>query len=240
MKIRIYSFIVLAFSLAATSCKKDNYKEPTSKLSGKLVYQGTAVEVEYNRVPFELYQYGFGKIAAVGTYTDGNLNTTTTVAPDGTYSLVLFDGDYKFVVRPGQGPFLWPSTGGKADTINIKVSGTTVKDIEVLPYYMVRNAAFTQATGKVTGTFKIEKVISGANERAIERAALFINKTAFVGVDNNIARVDVTTIADPNNISLNVTIPAISPTQNYVFARIGVKAVGVEDWIFSSVQKISY
>ncbi|RYE41876.1 MAG: DUF3823 domain-containing protein, partial [Sphingobacteriales bacterium] len=30
----------------------------------------------------------------------------------------------------------------------------------------------------------------------------------------------------------------LTPTQNYVFARIGVKTQDVEDWIFSPVQKI--
>jgi hypothetical protein len=30
----------------------------------------------------------------------------------------------------------------------------------------------------------------------------------------------------------------MKPTQNYVFARIGVKIAGVEDLIFSPVQKV--
>jgi hypothetical protein len=47
-------------------------------------------------------------------------------------------------------------------------------------------------------------------------------------------------ITDPNNISLNVNVPAISPTQAYVFARIGLKIAGVEDRIFSPVQKLTY
>jgi hypothetical protein len=72
--------------------------------------------------------------------------------------------------------------------------------------------------------------------------SLYINKTQFVSGGDNIAATDLGggAITDPNSISLNVTIPAITPTQNYVFARIGVKIAGVEDMIFSPVQKITF
>ena len=47
-------------------------------------------------------------------------------------------------------------------------------------------------------------------------------------------------ITDPNNISLTVAVPSITPTQNYVFARIGVKIAGVEDLLFSALKKIQF
>jgi len=231
MKSFKYSIAVVLVAMILHGCKKDNYDEPSSLLSGRFLYNGEPIYVEYNRVPFELYQYGFGKV--------GPINGTIT--PEGTYSHMLFNGQYKLVVRSGQGPFLWPATGGKQDSIAIDVSGNTTRDIEVRPYYMIRTPQLTLAAGKVTGNFKIEQIIKDADAKTIERAALFINKTIFVGVDNNIARADITgaNITDPNNVSLNVTVPGITPTQNYVFARIGVKASGVEDWIFTAVQKIS-
>lgn len=230
MKVLKYSIVLFLASAVMYGCKKDNYDPPSSELKGKIVYQGELIHVEYNRVPYEIYQYGFGRVGAING----------SIMPEGTYSQLLFDGEYKFVIRPGQGPFLWPQTGGKADTITIPVNGNTVRDIEVQPFYMIRAPQMSHAAGKVTGTFKIEQIITGVDAKTIERAALFINKTMFVGVDNNIARADVTgaNITDPNNVSLNVTVPSISPTQNYVFARIGVKANGVEDWIFTAVQKI--
>jgi Domain of unknown function (DUF3823_C)/Protein of unknown function (DUF3823) N-terminal domain len=231
MKFFKYSIAVVLVAMILHGCKKDNYDEPSSLLSGRFHYQGEPIHVEYNRVPFELYQYGFGKV--------GPINGTIT--PEGTYSHMLFDGQYRLVVRGGQGPFLWPATGGKQDSILIDVRGNTNRDIEVRPYYMIRTPQMTLAAGKVTGNFKIEQIITDADAKTIERAALFINKTIFVGVDNNIARVDITgaNITDPNNVSLEVSVPGITPTQNYVFARIGVKASGVEDWIFSEVKKIS-
>ncbi|MEJ7587860.1 MAG: DUF3823 domain-containing protein [Ferruginibacter sp.] len=86
-------------------------------------------------------------------------------------------------------------------------------------------------------------MVVDATAKNIEYVTLFINKTQFVsGGDYNIANAGMSgnDIVDPNNITLNVTIPDIVPTQNYVFARIGVKIENVEDLIFSPVQKLSF
>lgn len=202
-------------------------------LTGKFHYKGEAIQVQYDQVPFELYQYGFGKVGSI----------TETIAPDGTYSHLLFNGEYKLVVRAGQGPFYWPQSGGKSDSLLISVNGSATRDIEVEPYYMIRSPQFTNATGSVTAKFKIEKIITdAARAKNIETATLFINKTVFVSGSDNIGRTEIagSAITDPNNVSLSVAIPTLSPTQNYVFARIGVKIVGVEDWIFSPVQKVQF
>lgn len=232
MNIRLnYIFLVIAIGSFAVSCKKDNYDAPSSSFTGRIVYKGEPIQVEYDRVPFELYEYGFGKV--------GPINGTIT--PEGGFSHLLFDGEYKLVIREGQGPFLWPQTGGKSDSITVNIKGNTVLDIEVEPYYMVRAPQFAHAAGKVNGTFKIEPIITDApRAKNIEKAVLFINKTIIVSNDNNVGRTEINgaAITDLNNINLEVTVPTLTPTQNYIFARIGVKAVGVEDWIFSPVQKI--
>lgn len=231
MKIKIIPIALSLICVGALSCKKDNYEEPKSQLTGKFHYKGEAIQVEYDRVPFDLYQSGFGKVGPI----------TETIRQDGVYSHVLFDGVYKLVVRPGQGPFYWPTDNGK-DTLAITVKGNTTQDIEVEPYHMIRTPVFTYAGGKVSATFKIEKVITDTRAKNIEKAILFINKTQFVSETDNIARTDIagSAITDPNNVSSEVTVPTISPTQNYVFARIGVKTEGVEDLIYTPVQKIQF
>lgn len=233
MKSKFITILFGAICFGALSCKKDNYDEPKSQLSGKFHYKGEAIQVEYDRVPFDLYQSGFGKTGPI----------SSTIAPDGTYSHVLFDGEYKLVVRSGQGPFYWPQSGAGKDTLSITVKGNTTQDIEVEPYHMIRSPQFTYASGKVTATFKIEKIITDARAKNVEKAVLFINKTQFVSETDRIG--DPTTLAgsaivDPNNITMTVNVPTISPTQNYVFARIGVKTEGVEDLIYTPVQKIQF
>jgi len=66
-----------------------------------------------------------------------------------------------------------------------------------------------------------------------------VSKTSFV--DNR------TSIANTNkggedlelsSISLEVTVSQIVPTQDYAYARIGVRIEGVEDMIFSEIIKV--
>lgn len=231
---RYFHYIALVvFTLAVFSCKKDNYEEPKSKLTGKFHYRGEAINVQFDQVPFELYEYGFGKVDPI----------RGAITQEGNYSHVLFNGSYKLVVRPGQGPFYWPQTGDKADSLSITVNGDTQLDIEVEPYYMIRNPQITNAGTNVSATFKVEKIIMDPTRgKDIEKVALFVNKTQFVSENDNIRKTEIAgnAIADPNNVTIALTVPAISPAQNYVFARIGVKSAGVEDWIFSPVIKLNF
>lgn len=229
MKLSIFCISILVL---AVSCRKDNYDEPSVRLSGRLVYKGDPIEVEYNQVRYELYQYGFGKTGPMAS----------VFAPDGSYNMVLFNGEYKFIIPNGQGPFKWKQTpSGAPDSTTIVVNGNQEFNIEVTPYYMIRNAQLTGSGGSVTGKFSIEKVINDASAKDIENVILYINKTQFVSGADNIATKSMngSDITDPDNVNLTVTVPTLNPAQNYVFARIGIKIAGVEDRIFSSVTKIS-
>jgi len=231
---RAFQYItVLALCAAGMSCKKDNYSEPASTLSGRVVYKGEAIGVEYNQVPIQLYQFGFGKVGPINE----------TFAPDGSYSADLFDGTYKLIIPNGQGPFKWKQlASGAPDTTTITLAGSQTLDLEVTPYYMIRNPLLTGGSGKVSATFKSEQIITDvANAKSIERVTLYINKTQFVSGANNIgsSTLSGTAITDPNNIALNVTVPGIAP-QTFVYARIGLKISGVEDLIFSPLQKVTF
>ncbi len=52
--------------------------------------------MEYNQVPYLLYQYGFGKVGPV---------SNTNFDQDGSYSVLLFDGEYKMIIPGGAGAF---------------------------------------------------------------------------------------------------------------------------------------
>jgi hypothetical protein len=233
MKIKFH-YILILLLLTVLSCKKDNYDAPSNTLSGRLVYNGEPIDVEVNQVPFQLYQPGFGKVGPI----------QATFAQDGTYSALLFKGNYKFTIPGGQGPFRWKTTTtGTPDSIAITLTGSQSLDIEVTPYYMIRSPQIAASGANVVATCRVEKIITDVNARDIERVVLYINKTQFVsGGENSIASSDVAggNITDPNNISLSVAVPTITPTQNYVFARIGVKIAGIEDMIFSPVQKVQF
>jgi hypothetical protein len=232
MKFKFHYLILMALTVFVASCKKDTYSPPQSALKGRLVYNGEPINVQYNMVPIELYQSGFGlKGAIVGQ-----------VAQDGSFSFLLFDGDYKLIIPGTQGPFRWNQTTGSRDTLAVKVSGNQTLDIPVTPYYVVNNAQYTVTGRDVKATFGVTKVITDANAKDIESVALFVNKTQFVSSNDNIKSASIAGSAIVNPASITVTaaaVPAITPAQNYVFVRVGIKIAGIEDWIFSPLQKIS-
>lgn len=224
-------FTALAFGLA--SCGYDNYDAPESMLQGRIVYNGEAINVATNEVSMELWEPGWQL----------NNRIDVAVAQDGSYSAALFDATYKLIFRDNQGPFMMktnPETN--SDTIVVHLTGDKVLDIEVRPYYMIRNPGITANGNTVTATASIEKIITDANARDVERVSLYLNKTQFVDSrgNYNFARTDVagSSIADWNNVSLSVDATNENLRQDYVYARIGVKIQGVEHMIFSPVQRV--
>ena len=231
MKLRLIIALGVISGFLA-SCGYDNFDEPGSKLEGKLVYKGEAINVSYNDVTFQLWEPGWQK--------KGEINVS--VNQDGTYGAMLFDANYKLVIPKNQGPFMsLTNAETKSDTILVNLKGSKVMDIEVMPYYMIRTPQFTVAGREVTGTFKVEKIITDANAKNVERVNLYVNKTQFVDFRSNVAsaQLDGASVTAGNTITLKATVPTITPTQNYVFARIGLKIAGVEDMIFSPVVKVN-
>lgn len=227
--------------LALASCDKDNFEPPQATLEGRIVYKGEPIMVQGANgnsttdfpVFFELWDKRFQNRSAI----------RVPIKPDGTYSALLFDGEYKLTVPNNQGPFLWKKTAANnPDTITVNLKGSQQLDIEVMPYYMLRNAKFSGSGRTVTGTMKIDKIITdAANAKNIERVSLYINKTQFVDAGQNIKTADkaASAIPDLNNVSLSAEVGNIVPAQNYVFARIGLKIAGVEDMIYTPAQKIT-
>ena len=231
MKITLQFLSVLLLGALLTACEKDNYDPPSASLKGRLVYQGEPIYVEYDRVGYELYQDGFGKTGAIAS----------TFTPEGEFSQLLFDGEYKMIVPIGQGPFVpLQNSSGTADTMVINLRGSEEMDVEVTPYWMIRNAQLNAGEGNVSTTFGLEQIASGDDARAIESVTLYVSKTAFANPQTNVATASMGggDITDMNDVSLSVAIPDIQPTQNYVFASIGVKFVDVEDLLFSPTQRL--
>lgn len=216
-------FLLLLIGLG--SCAYDNYEPPQSRLEGRIVYKGEPIQVEYNNVTFELWEPGWQLRTPINV----------TVDQDGSYAALLFDADYKLVLPPAQGPYRRLS-----DTTRVSLRGSQNLDIEVLPYYLIRNAVLTPSGRKITAVCQLEKIITDSTlARNVERISLYASKTQFVDSRTSVASTSLTgTAATHPNPTLSLEVPTLTPAQNYVFARIGVKIAGVEDLIFSPVQKI--
>lgn len=227
--------LIVVLSALLFSCKKDNYDAPTSMLNGALLYAKDTVFVEFNRVTYQLFQYGFGKVGPI----------ESSFTQEGAYSSLLFDGEYKFTIPTGQGPFRWKEkSAGVPDSVAITVKGNTSFNIDVTPYYMIRGAQFSASGTKAKATFSIEKIITDANAKDIERVNLYINKTQFVSGANNIGSAEISgaNITNPSavNMEVDIVMPANQATQNYVFARVGLKIAGIEDMVFSNIQQVNF
>jgi len=230
---RKYQYMLWVFpALFFTACQKDNYDPPKSAFTGAITYQGDTIRVASGQVNFELWQPGFGKLEPIGVNMDQN----------GAFSALLFNGDYKLDFPSGQGPFISDeiNTDDQSDTIAVHIQGNTSLDIEVLPYYMIRSPEFSLSGKMVTGSCQVEKIVTDARAKDVETMTLYLNKTAFVDNNNNIATASVNgaDIVDLNAVSLSTDVPDMVPTQAYVFARIGLKIKDVEDLMFSPIVKI--
>lgn len=223
---------LIAGMLFLVSCAKDNYDAPNSYFTGSITYNGEPIHVEWNQVRFQLWENGYTPVTPIDV----------TIAQDGTFSALLFNNTYKLSFPGGQGPFKTKDSGGSTkDTILVNINGDQQMDIEVVPYYMVRDPQIVKSGSNVDATIRLEKIINGADAKDIERVTLYLNKTQFVSGANNIATSSINgpDITDFNSIGLSLAVPAMTPAQDFIYARVGVKISGVEDLIFSPVQKLS-
>ncbi len=237
-------FLLILFAVGLSSCELDNFAPPQSTFEGRLVYKGEPLLVQSANVGvgnnsdfpvfLELWQKAYNNRSSI----------RIPIEQDGTFSSLLFDGDYKLIVPNGQGPFLWKRTAANnPDSLDIAIRGSQKLDIEVVPYYMVRSPQFTVGGRKVSGSVKLEKIITDAvNGKTVERVSLYVNKSQFVDAGNTIATANLagSAITDLNAVSLTTAdVPAMIPSQNYVFVRIGLKITGVEDMIYTPIQKVT-
>lgn len=230
MKMKSHFKYLMALSALMFSCAKDNFTEPKSTLSGQILYKGEPIGME-SGLGMQLWQPGFGKLGAINVFVD----------PKGSYSAILFNGNYKVVFPKGRGPFRTIEKDATSkDTLYLSLGGDQKLDVEVLPYYMIRTVNFSGGENKVGVSAKLEKIITDANAKDVERVSLYISKTQHVSraVNIGVTDVDGATIKDLNNIIISTNVPSIVPAQDYVYARVGVKIKDVEDMIFSPVQKI--
>lgn len=229
----IYISVTLACLLMLSSCEYDNYEEPSLQFHGRIVYQGEPIHVSYNDVYFELWEEGWQVMAPINVAID----------QDGSFSSLLFPGTYRMIVPAAQGPFrniTNPETN--SDTIMVQLAASMEFDLEVMPYYMIRENSFSLEGNSVSADFALEQILTDENSQEIQQVSLFLSRTTFVDIRTSISSSNLSgaDIGDLQQISLSTDIPEMVPAQNYVFARIGVQIQGVEDWLFSEIQRIDF
>jgi hypothetical protein len=214
--------LLAGLGLLAAGCTKDNIKPPTSQLSGRITYQDQALNVRGGgNVQLELWQRGEFFRTKIPVY----------VAQDGTYSATLFDGDYKLTRLRDNGPWV-----NNTDSITVQVRGNTVVDVPVQPYFTLGTTTITKSGSNVTASVQVNKI----GTRNLDAVVLYLGYTQFVDVSNQSASTtkasaDITDLTKP--VSLTTGIP--SSAKGAIYARVGVRIQGVNELIYSPVQKIT-
>ena len=222
-------YICLLLTAVIYGCEVDNYDPPASQLSGRIVFNGDPVYVRQGISVLQLYQPGFELKYPI------NVN----VKDDGTFSSLLFDGNYQLVRIAGNGP--WESN---TDTIAVEVRGSARVEVPVTPYFTISNAAFSVENDSVKASCTVTNQVSG---RQVERVVLIVGKTTILDDLTKIVPSTVDLLSSKPGAGLNLSQPvalsqhlSVSPlsAQAHLFARIGVKTVGVTELIYSPVFRI--
>lgn len=238
MKNRIIFLMVVSLIVGLTSCEYDNYDAPSLELKGRLVYQGKPLEVGYGDVSFQLWE-------AFPRY-GGNTSVSVPLAQEGSFSSLLFKGDYKLIFAKGQGPFIMPPNESN-DTIYFSMNGNKTMDIEVVPYYMFKDEveySYNKENNNVTVSFGLEQ-ITGGTEKEVEFIRILYNSTQFIKNGDANYYLGYNTTAWPKDqikdFSRTFELkerPIQNPNQDHLYLRVAVKIRQVEDPLYSPVYKL--
>lgn len=220
---RNFLSIITVIVVLFTSCAKDNFEAPGSLLTGRVVYQNLPVGVRSNGVQLELWQSGFQLFSKIPVF----------ISQEGTFSARLFDGEYKLTRLKGNGPWL-----DNTDTIAVSVKGNTIIDVPIDPFFTVKNEKFVKSGTAINATFNLQRVNTS---KPLELVRLYIGQTNITDQNNNAGNVQLlaSAIPDPTQIiTLSANIPAALANKDFVFARVGVKTVGVAELLYSMPIKV--
>lgn len=203
-------------------CGKDNYEEPQSTISGNITFNGAPLNLKgtAQSIQLQLYQPGYQFNAHIPVY----------VTQDGSFKAKVFDGNYKLIARNNNGPWV-----NATDTMYVDLKGSANINYEVNPYFLINSASLTLSSdNKLTGNFTIIKNVNSAN---LQYYSVLVSKTSFVDDVSNFYRKDYSSYSNSNvleDLSQNEQLKS-APV---LFARIGVRAEGADQAIYSEVIKI--
>lgn len=211
---------VVILSVLLFGCGLDNYDEPSSQLTGKIIYNGETIGVRHASVIFDLYQDSYELSNTIEVFVD----------QDGTFSSMLFDGDYRMVARDNNGPWL-----NGSQPVEFSVKGNTQIEYKVTPYYTFSNVSIVRTGNNIAGACTLNKV---DGSREVEEITLYVGKTRFVDDRdyNKLVSANQIPVAGVNNLTVNIS--EIEAKYPVLYARLGVRISGVSQRIFSEIVQI--
>lgn len=223
MKIISNIFSLVLLLVLFTGCGKDNYDAPESTLTGKVTYNGEALNLRGTgeAIRLQLYQDGYEKHDPIEVF----------VGQDGAFSAKLFNGEYKLVTRDGNGPWV-----NFRDTTVVNLKGASEIELKVTPYFLITGEKLSVSGSTMSAAFTVNKVVSSAK---INKVMLILSKTQFADDVNNVFRKDFEGL-EPGALTLNAEVGGNTEVTNAkaLFARVGVLAQGADQAIYSPVVRL--
>ena len=208
--------------MVLAGCELDNFDAPKAMLEGQVTYQGEPISVRSNSAEFQIWQDGYALNELIPVF----------IAQDGTYSVSLFEGEYKLVRRGGD-PWL-PQLN---DTIVVQVSGNTQVDVPVTPYINISNENFQMNGSTLSANFQIDQIVADTNVQAI---SIMLSRNILL--DRNINDfnkvIELESFEFGTSNSVAIEIPESLRDEGYLFVRIGAKSSMANELIYTNAQKI--
>ena len=204
-------------------CCMNKETSPESKLVGRVTYQGQALNLRGTgeAVQLQLYQDGYEKNDPISVF----------VGQDGTFSALLFDGEYRLTTRDGNGPWV-----NNHESVTVNLKGHTEVNLEVTPYFMISNEQLSVTGSAMNASFMINRIVPDAK---ISRVMLLLSKTQFADDVNNLYRQDFSDVV-PGSVNLSADISGNTEIvkAKALYARVGVLANGADQAIYSPVVRL--
>jgi len=246
MKKLIFLGMIL-FTVFLTSCEYDNYDAPNITFKGNLVYNGNKYLFDGNPSlgVLTLIQKGFGKI---------DVGTNVRIDENGAFSQLIFPGDYWLTLANNQYPFEFKDfhslgAGLGYDTIPMTIKSNIVKDIEVIPYFEIKDFNLSVNGGNIIANFKVKKVAGTVNAAPkVVRTRCFVSTSSIVNSATTLSKSVIKSITDSATVSIPVSISTGSSSyrqiyvnnfRDYAFCRVALELNGISNYyIFSETLKI--
>lgn len=243
MKNIIYlSLMFVALSLF--SCEYDNYDAPSLTFSGKLKCEGEDVLFDgaSGRGLLKVFQKGFGKV---------DVGTPVYVNGDGIFNQLLFAGEYWLTPDNHQYPFEFKQfkslgNGLGYDSIYIDLKSSLNMDIEVVPYYSLRDFDVSLENDQLVMKFKVEKnTATDMPAPAITKVRGYVGTSSIVNSETTCAASADINVSGDAELSIEIPLDTyrasyVNNFRTYAYCRVAVELENIPDYyLFSEVKEIT-
>lgn len=223
----INSLILILGLFLVTGCELDNFDEPKSEFKGRFVYEGEALQLRGTAYDNDCMMYAYQE----GPEYENRGAINLFVNSDGEFNSLMYDGFYKIVLRQDRGPWI-----PRQDTIEVNIKGNQILDVEVTPYFLIKDTKIDFQNKVVKVKCKINQVVETAS---IDRAVIYISKTKLV---DNVAKIAEKSFTNLNpgehEFTFDLSDNGVTDAAKFLYARVGVKARQGNDYIFSEVTQL--